>query len=165
MFRCCTFQLQLCSSQVHYTCCDSPSPVPPLLLLPPSQHCGSPHSASDTFFGKDSGKKIGGLYMKVIYREYTDATFTIPATTSPPLGLLGERSVISWGFVACVFPSVSSLRFSICPGPVLRGEQGDTLRVTLLNKADRPCSIQPHGVHYDKHFQGSSYDDGEEPAL
>lgn len=102
MFRCFTFQLQLCSSQVHHTCCDSPSPVPPLLLLLPSQHCGSPHSASDTFFGKDNGEKIGGIYMKVIYREYTDATFTTPATTSPPLGLLGERSVISWGFVACV---------------------------------------------------------------
>lgn len=90
-------------------------------------------SASDTFFGKDNGKKIGGLYMKVIYKEYTDATFTILKPASPPLGLLG---------------------------PVLRAEQGDTLRVTFLNKADRPCSIQPHGVHYDKHFQGSSYDDG-----
>lgn len=90
---------------MHYTCCNSPSPLPPLLLLPPSRHCGSPHSASDTFFGKDNGKKIGGLYMKVIYKEYTDDTFTILKPTSPPLGLLGERSVISWGFVACVFPA------------------------------------------------------------
>lgn len=42
--------------------------------------------------------------MKVIYKEYTDATFTILKPTSPPLGLLGELSVISWGFVACVVP-------------------------------------------------------------
>lgn len=29
-----------------------------------------------------------------------------------------------------------------------------------MNKADRNYSIQPHGLHYDKRFQGSSYDDG-----
>lgn len=52
--------------------------------------------------------------------------------------------------------------FCICPGPVLRAEEGDTLRVTFLNKADRNYSIQPHGLHYDKHFQAVSYEDGEE---
>ena len=52
--------------------------------------------------------------------------------------------------------------FCICPGPVLRAEEGDTLRVTFMNKADRNFSIQPHGLHYDKHFQGTSYEDGEE---
>ncbi|XP_019108749.1 hephaestin-like protein 1 isoform X2 [Larimichthys crocea] len=90
-------------------------------------------SASEVFFGKDDGK-IGGRYQKVIYKEYTDNTFT---TIKPPdsqhLGLLG---------------------------PVLRAEEGDTLSVTFMNKADRNYSIQPHGLHYDKRFQGSSYEDG-----
>lgn len=45
---------------------------------------------------------------------------------------------------------------------MLRAEEGDTLRVTFLNKADRNYSIQPHGLHYDKHFQAVSYEDGEE---
>lgn len=54
--------------------------------------------------------------------------------------------------------------FCLCPGPVLRAEEGDTLRVTFMNKADRNYSIQPHGLHYDKRFQGSSYEDGEEAA-
>ncbi|KAI3373677.1 hypothetical protein L3Q82_022271, partial [Scortum barcoo] len=91
-------------------------------------------SASETFFSNDGGW-IGGNYWKVIYKEYTDNTFT---TTKPPtpdseyLGILG---------------------------PVLRAEKGDTLRVTFMNKADRNYSIQPHGLHYDKHM-GSRYEDG-----
>lgn len=91
--------------------------------------------ASEVFFGRDGGR-IGGSYQKVIYTEYTDSTFT---TTKPPtpdsqhLGLLG---------------------------PVLRAEEGDTLRVTFMNRADRNYSIQPHGLHYEKRFQGSSYEDG-----
>ncbi|XP_068456801.1 ferroxidase HEPHL1 isoform X2 [Clinocottus analis] len=92
-------------------------------------------SASEVFFGRDKGR-LGGDYMKVIYVEYTDNTFTVTKPTTPysqHLGILG---------------------------PVLRAEEGDTLRVTFLNEADRNYSIQPHGVHYDKHFQGISYEDG-----
>ncbi|XP_039889072.1 ferroxidase HEPHL1 [Simochromis diagramma] len=92
-------------------------------------------SPSDVFFGRDDGR-LGGQYIKVIYKEYTDDTFT--TEKSADLGHLGLL------------------------GPVLRAEEGDTLRVTFLNKADRNYSIQPHGLHYDKHFQGSSYEDGVE---
>ncbi|XP_038564951.1 ferroxidase HEPHL1 [Micropterus salmoides] len=93
------------------------------------------NSASEVFFGRDGGR-IGGRYLKVIYKEYTDNTFTTTKTPTPDsrhLGLLG---------------------------PVLRAEEGDTLRVTFMNRADRNFSIEPHGLHYDKHFQGSSYEDG-----
>ncbi|KAM9348630.1 ferroxidase HEPHL1 [Symphorus nematophorus] len=92
-------------------------------------------SAPEVFFGRDGGR-IGGRYLKVIYKEYTDNTFTTakpPTPDSQHLGLLG---------------------------PVLRAEEGDTLRVTFMNRADRNYSIQPHGLLYDKHFQGSSYEDG-----
>ncbi|KAM4545939.1 ferroxidase HEPHL1 isoform 2-T2 [Odontesthes bonariensis] len=92
-------------------------------------------SAPEVFFGRDGGR-IGGRYLKVIYREYTDNTFTTLKSTTPNpehLGILG---------------------------PVLRAEEGDILRVTFVNKADRHYSIQPHGLHYDKHFQGSGYEDG-----
>lgn len=91
-----------------------------------------PDSAAEIFFGRDDGR-VGGSYMKVIYKEYTDDTFTTKKTPTPDsehLGLLG---------------------------PVLRAEEGDTLRVTFMNKADRNYSIQPHGLHYDKRFEGSSY--------
>ncbi|XP_068571995.1 ferroxidase HEPHL1 [Cebidichthys violaceus] len=92
-------------------------------------------SASEVFFGRDNGR-IGGDYMKVIYVEYTDNTFTV---TKPPTPYSQHLGIL---------------------GPVLRAEEGDTLRVTFLNTADRSYSIQPHGLHYDKHFQGISYEDG-----
>ncbi|KAF7665268.1 hypothetical protein LDENG_00142140 [Lucifuga dentata] len=92
-------------------------------------------SASEVFFGRDGGR-IGGRYLKVKYTEYTDETFATKKQSTPDSQHLGIL------------------------GPVLRAEVGDTLRVTFMNKADRNYSIQPHGLHYDKHFQGSSYEDG-----
>uniref|UniRef100_A0AAQ4PIB5 ferroxidase n=1 Tax=Gasterosteus aculeatus aculeatus TaxID=481459 RepID=A0AAQ4PIB5_GASAC len=92
-------------------------------------------SASEVFFGR-AGGGIGGDYLKVLYAEYTDDTFTVRKPSTPSSQHLGFL------------------------GPVLRAEEGDTLRVTFLNKADRNYSIQPHGLHYDKHFQAVSYEDG-----
>uniref|UniRef100_UPI0037E8636B ferroxidase HEPHL1 isoform X2 n=1 Tax=Semicossyphus pulcher TaxID=241346 RepID=UPI0037E8636B len=89
-------------------------------------------SASEMFFGKEGGR-IGGSYTKVIYKEYTDNTFSTLKKQDSNLGILG---------------------------PVLRAEEGDTLKVTFMNLADRNYSIQPHGLHYDKHSEGSSYEDG-----
>lgn len=130
--------------------------------FPLPQHCCSPQSASDTFFGKDNGSKIGGTYWKAIYREYSDATFTALKAVPDHLGLFGEESERSWRHAAAPLLLLPSACFCpVCTGPVLRAEQGDTLRVTFMNKADRAFSIQPHGVHYDKRFQGSVYEDGE----
>ncbi|XP_061754573.1 ferroxidase HEPHL1 isoform X2 [Nerophis ophidion] len=93
------------------------------------------NSPSETFFGKDGGR-IGGRYYKALYREYTDDTFSTKKTRQS-----------------------DSLHLGIL-GPILRAEEGETLRVTFKNKAAGKCSIQPHGLHYDKRFQGSSYEDG-----
>ncbi|KAM4619806.1 ferroxidase HEPHL1 isoform 2-T2 [Polymixia lowei] len=92
-------------------------------------------SASEMFFGRDGGR-IGGRYMKVVYAAYTDNNFTTKKPQTPESRHLGIL------------------------GPVLRAEVGDTLRVTFMNKADRNYSIQPHGLHYDKRFEGTSYKDG-----
>ncbi|XP_057677093.1 ferroxidase HEPHL1 isoform X2 [Corythoichthys intestinalis] len=92
-------------------------------------------SPSEAFFGKDGGR-IGGTYIKVIYKEYTDDTFQTEKLKKPEdlhLGILG---------------------------PILRAEEGDTLKVTFFNRADRNYSIHPHGLHYEKRFQGSNYVDG-----
>lgn len=69
--------------------------------LSPTQRRPFSHSASEVFFGKDGEKKIGGRYQKVIYREYTDATFTTLKPAPPYLGLLGEDSVlvVHWVFI------------------------------------------------------------------
>nr|XP_057943945.1 ferroxidase HEPHL1 isoform X2 [Doryrhamphus excisus] len=95
----------------------------------------APDSPSETFFGQDGGR-IGGRYLKVLYREYTDDTFRTQKTRqsdSIHLGILG---------------------------PILRAEEGDTVRVIFKNNAPGNYSIQPHGLHYEKRFQGSNYDDG-----
>uniref|UniRef100_A0A8C6WLD8 ferroxidase n=1 Tax=Neogobius melanostomus TaxID=47308 RepID=A0A8C6WLD8_9GOBI len=92
------------------------------------------NSASEAFFGRENGR-IGGQYVKVVYREYTDDTFSTKKAQSPEsihLGILG---------------------------PVLRAEEGDTLKIIFKNLADRNYSILPHGLHYGKSSEGASYID------
>ena len=42
-------------------------------------------------------------------------------------------------------------------GPVLRGNVGQFIAVTFLNRCSRPLSIHPHGLKYDKDGEGSFY--------
>uniref|UniRef100_A0A8C2U652 Coagulation factor V n=1 Tax=Coturnix japonica TaxID=93934 RepID=A0A8C2U652_COTJA len=44
-------------------------------------------------------------------------------------------------------------------GPTLRAEVGDTLIVHFKNMADKPISIHPQGLVYNKNAEGSLYDD------
>ena len=67
---------------------------------------------------------------KLRYIQYTDDTFTTRSARDPRLGLLG---------------------------PVLRGVVGDFIVVTFLNRAERPLSMHPHGVRYDKESEGAYY--------
>jgi len=76
--------------------------------------------------------RIGRVYRKVLYREFTDATFTQEIPHPTHLGLLG---------------------------PIIKGEVGDTIKVHFKNKASRPYTMHPHGVFYDKGSEGALYDD------
>ncbi|KAJ8347828.1 hypothetical protein SKAU_G00264170 [Synaphobranchus kaupii] len=92
-------------------------------------------SLSALFFGRQRGR-LGGVYKKVRYVAYTNESFTTKVEQSAAerhLGILG---------------------------PVIRAETGDHLLVTFMNKASRIYSIQPHGLQYDKAFEGASYQDG-----
>ena len=80
--------------------------------------------------------RIGKVYRKAIYREYTDESFSKLKPRAP-----------EWEHAGIL-------------GPVLRGEVGDTIRVVFKNNATRPYSMHPHGVFYNKDSEGSSYDDG-----
>uniref|UniRef100_A0A8C3SVH6 Ceruloplasmin n=2 Tax=Chelydra serpentina TaxID=8475 RepID=A0A8C3SVH6_CHESE len=89
-------------------------------------------SESQTFFEQNE-KRIGGSYKKVVYKEYTDGTFTNCKKRLPEgehLGLLG---------------------------PVIKAEVGDIIRVTFKNNGSHPFSIQPHGVSYSKGNEGALY--------
>lgn len=80
--------------------------------------------------------RIGSVYRKAIYREYTDDTF------------------------AAMKPRASEWEHSGLLGPILRAEVGDTIRVVFKNNATRAYSMHPHGVFYDKNSEGALYSDG-----
>ncbi|XP_059820600.1 ferroxidase HEPHL1-like isoform X2 [Hypanus sabinus] len=80
--------------------------------------------------GKD---RIGQLYKKAVYKQFTDGTY------------LTEIPKPSWlGFL----------------GPVLRAEVEDVIIIHFKNFASRPYSVHPHGVFYEKDSEGAFYPDG-----
>ncbi|XP_072897676.1 ceruloplasmin [Hemitrygon akajei] len=84
------------------------------------------------FFEKGENR-IGGKYIKAVYREYTDDTFKKLKPRTPDeqhLGILG---------------------------PVIKAEVGDNIKVTFWNNASQTYSIQPHGVSYQKDVEGAKY--------
>jgi len=74
---------------------------------------------------------IGHVYKKAVYQEFTDETFTKRKVRSKEEEYLGIL------------------------GPVIRAEVGDLIKVTFLNNASFPFSIHPHGVFYEKIFEGA----------
>jgi len=97
---------------------------------------GHPFDDIEKLYTESGPHRIGRVYKKAIYREYTDATFSKLKTRPPDeqyLGLLG---------------------------PVLRGEVGDTIKVVFRNRASHPFSMHPHGVFYEKDSEGADYNDG-----
>jgi len=97
---------------------------------------GMPFDDTGKLYTESGPHRIGRVYKKAIYREYTDATFStlkVRPQEEQYLGLLG---------------------------PVLRGEVGDTIKVVFRNNASRPYSMHPHGVLYQKNSEGSDYNDG-----
>ncbi|MCC2275243.1 multicopper oxidase domain-containing protein [Streptomyces sp. ET3-23] len=73
--------------------------------------------------------RLGPVFEKSRYREYTDDTFTKPADRghAPYTGLLG---------------------------PVIRAQVGDTITVVFRNNTPFPASMHPHGVFYSKGDEG-----------
>lgn len=77
------------------------------------------------------GKQL--VYDKVRYFEYTDDSFTTKKPQPAWLGILG---------------------------PIIRGVEGDTIKVVFYNKANKPYSMHPHGLHYDKDNEGATHEPG-----
>jgi FtsP/CotA-like multicopper oxidase with cupredoxin domain len=97
---------------------------------------GEPFGDDENVFVEQGDHRIGRVYRKAIYREYTDNTFT---TLKP---------------VPSVWQHLGSL------GPVIRAEVGDTIVVDFKNNATFPASMHPHGVLYNKDSEGAPYADG-----
>ncbi|XP_051550371.1 ceruloplasmin [Myxocyprinus asiaticus] len=76
-------------------------------------------------FLKKEGKFIGSKYKKVLYREYTDETFTKPKERPADMEHLGIM------------------------GPMIHGDVGEKVKVVFKNMAMRPYTIHAHGVKTD----------------
>jgi manganese oxidase len=97
---------------------------------------GTRFTTDEAVFTVNGKHRIGSVYRKAMYRQYTDATFRTlkpRAAGDAYLGLLG---------------------------PVIHAEVGDTIKVVFRNNASRPYSIHPHGVLYKKSSEGMTYADG-----
>ncbi|XP_061636221.1 ceruloplasmin [Phyllopteryx taeniolatus] len=89
-------------------------------------------------FLKKGPQRIGAIYKKAVYKQYSDATYRTEVMKQDWLGYLG---------------------------PMLMAEEGDTLIVHLRNLASRPYSIHPHGLNYGKGSEGALYPDGTSPDM
>ncbi|KAI5629257.1 hephaestin-like protein 1 isoform X1, partial [Silurus asotus] len=85
-----------------------------------------------SFFLLQGPHRIGHIYKKAIFRQYTDATYTQEIPKPSWLGYLG---------------------------PIIRAEVDDVVMVHLKNFATRRYSIHPHGIHYNKDSEGALYPD------
>jgi len=99
------------------------------------QFHGVPLSESPdaSVFCERGDTRIGKVYKKAIYVEYTDGSFTQRVTKPAWLGFVG---------------------------PIIRAEVGDQIHVYFKNMASRPYSVHPHGVFYTKDNEGALYSDG-----
>ncbi|KAH0625203.1 hypothetical protein JD844_033429 [Phrynosoma platyrhinos] len=82
---------------------------------------------------KRDANRIGRIYKKAIFRQFTDETYSQEIPKPPWLGFLG---------------------------PVLKAEERDTFVIHFKNFASRPYSVHPHGVFYKKDSEGALYRDG-----
>ncbi|XP_067314180.1 coagulation factor VIII [Pseudorasbora parva] len=74
-------------------------------------------SAAASEWFRKGPQRLGGVYKKVAFIEYTDKTFTEKKTTGKML-----------------------------MGPELRGEVGDKFQIVFQNKASRPFNLNPNGL-------------------
>ena len=79
--------------------------------------------------------RIGKVYRKALFREYTDDTFATEKKRPPEWEHLGVM------------------------GPLIRAEVGDTIVIHFMNKATQPYSLHPHGVSYERDSEGTPYPD------
>ena len=91
---------------------------------------GKPYDERARYYTEKGPQRIGPIYRKAVYHEYTDASFT---TLKPRPAAWEHLGVL---------------------GPVIRGEVGDTIKVVFKNNARFPFSVHAHGVKYDEASAG-----------
>jgi len=97
---------------------------------------GEPFDDEAAPYVEPGPERIGSVYRKALYREYTDATFTRRKPIPPEWQHLGAL------------------------GPVIHAAVGDTVVVVFRNNTAFPASVHAHGVFYRKDSEGAVYNDG-----
>ena len=97
---------------------------------------GLPFGEAEEIFVTPDHDQIGRVYIKALYREYTDASFSTRKAIAPEWEHLGAL------------------------GPLIRAQVGDTIKVVFRNNTTRAFSVHAHGVFYKKNSEGAPYDDG-----
>ncbi len=100
-----------------------------------NQITGLPFGDAENVFVEQTTNRIGKVYVKALYREYTDATFT----------KLKPRPA-KWQHLGLL-------------GPAIQAEVGDTVKIVFKNNASFNFSLHPHGVFYNKDSEGAPYND------
>lgn len=101
-----------------------------------NQISGAAFGETENVFVQSGKERIGKVYQKAAYREFTDSTFMTLKPVDPKWEHLGIM------------------------GPVIRAEVGDTIQVVFKNMTGFPASMHPHGVLYAKNSEGTPYNDG-----
>ena len=101
-----------------------------------NQITGLPFDDEAKVFVESGRDRIGKVYLKALYREYTSGTFSMLKPVPPAWVHLGTL------------------------GPLIRAEVGDTIQVFFRNNTRISCSIHVHGVFYLKDSEGAPYNDG-----
>ena len=99
---------------------------------------GEPFDRIAETWMKSGPDRIGRVYKKALYQQYTDATFTTRVERSPEWEHLGFL------------------------GPLIRAQVGDTIVVVFRNNASFSASVHPHGVFYTKDSEGAPSADATE---
>lgn len=88
--------------------------------------------------GQEDDDQVGKrrLYLKAVYREYTDDKFKTLKPRTPEWQHLGIL------------------------GPLIRAEVGDVIKVIFQNNTQISCSMHAHGLAYAKDSEGAMYNDG-----
>jgi len=94
---------------------------------------GEPFGSEESVYLKQGDDRVGRRYLKAVYREYTDGSFSMLKTRSSEENYLGIL------------------------GPILHAEVGDTIVVHFRNNTRLSIGIHPHGVLYDKSSEGAHY--------
>lgn len=101
-----------------------------------NQVTGQPFDEAANVFVQRASDRIGSIYRKALYREYTDDSFSHLKAVAPEWQHLGML------------------------GPAVRAEVGDTIQIVFKNNTAITTSVHPHGVFYAKDSEGALYSDG-----